>query len=310
MSDVRKILVIGSLNLDIVAKTDHIPAVGETVIAQYGGQFGGGKGANQACAAAKLGGEVTMLGAVGNDDAGDFLLSGLTDSGVKVEHIKRVPGKPSGQAWIVLDKHGDNSIIVLPGANACVDIAYLESKRTVIENADIIIMQLEIPTQSVCYAASLAKSLGKTVILDPAPAVPDLPGELLSNTDYIKPNQSELELLTGCPPGDYQKGAEQLITRGCRNVIVSLGERGAFCHESGRKPFHKAAHPVKAVDTTAAGDSFLAAFALGLARGEEVWAAIDFAQRVAAIVVTRSGAQSSIPTAAELKPPVDRAARI
>ena len=296
----KKILVIGSLNLDIVAKAGHIPVAGETIIAQYGGQFGGGKGANQACAAAKLGGDVTMLGAVGSDGAGDFLLGGLRESGVNVEHIKRVPTEPTGQAWIILDKQGENSIVVLPGANANVDTAYIDSKRSVIENADIIIMQLEIPLESVCYAAGLAKSLGKTVILDPAPATPDLPGELLANTDYIKPNQSEAGLLTGCPPGDYQKCAEQLISRGCKNVIISLGEAGVYCHESGAQPFHKTAHPVKVVDTTAAGDSFLAAFALSLARGESTRAAIDFAQRVAAIVVTRPGAQSSIPTAAEL----------
>ena len=300
VAELKKILVIGSLNLDIVAKTDRIPVTGETVIAEGGGRFGGGKGANQACAAAKLGGDVTMLGAVGADAAGDFLLQGLADCGVKVGHIMRTPHQQTGQAWIVLNKRGDNAIIVLPGANSCVDVAYIESMRSVIESADIIIMQLEIPLETVCYVAGLAGSLGKTVVLDPAPAIPDLPGELLANIDYIKPNESELELLTGCPPGEHQKGAEMLIARGCKNVIVSLGELGIFCHEGGKEPFYKPAHPVKVIDTTAAGDSFLAAFALGLARGESAEESAGFAQKVAAITVTRPGAQSSIPTAAEL----------
>ncbi|MCL2857618.1 MAG: ribokinase [Oscillospiraceae bacterium] len=300
MSELKKILVIGSLNLDIVAKADRIPATGETVLARYGGQFGGGKGANQALAVAKLGGDVTMLGAVGADAAGDFLLRSLRENGVNVENVMRVPTEPTGQAWIVLNSRGDNSIVVLSGANSCVDAAYIDSMRPVIERADIVIMQLEIPIETVCHAACLAGSLGKTVILDPAPAVPDLPGELLANIDYVKPNETELELLTGCPTGEHQKGAQQLLVRGCKNVIVSLGERGVFCHESGKEAFYMPALPVKAVDTTAAGDSFLAAFALGLARGESVRACADFAQRVASIVVTRPGAQSSMPAAAEL----------
>ena len=296
----KKILVIGSLNLDIVAHMDHIPVTGETVIARYGGQFQGGKGANQACAIAKLGGDVEMLGMVGTDAAGDFLLQGLTDSGVRIERIRRVPRVPTGQAWIALNKQGDNAIIVLPGANACVDVAYLDAMRDAIEDADIVVMQLEIPLKTVCYAARLAKSLGKTVILDPAPAVPDLPDTLLADMDFIKPNESELEILTGCTPADYAGGAEQLLARGAKHIIVSLGAEGVYCHPSGQAPFHRPARRVAAVDTTAAGDSFLAAFTLRLAAGDDVEKAIAFAQKVASIVVTRPGAQSSIPHADEV----------
>jgi len=300
VADLKKILVIGSINQDIVAKVDHVPVTGETIIAEFGGHFGGGKGANQACAAAKLGGDVTMLGAVGTDSAGKLMLQGLKDSGVNVEHIMRAPRQPTGQAWIILNSEGNNSIIVLSGANTCVDVAYIDSMRSVIARADIIIMQLEVPLETVCHVACLAKSLGKTVILDPAPAISDLPGELLVNIDYAKPNESELELLTGCSGGDYKKGAKQLLARGCKNVIVSLGAQGVYCHEGDKQPFYRPALPAKVVDTTAAGDAFLAAFALGLARGEGARASIDFAQKVATVVVTRPGAQSSIPTAAEL----------
>jgi len=297
----KKILVIGSLNLDIVAETSHVPATGETVIAKYGGQFPGGKGANQSCAIARLGGDIEMLGAIGNDDAGEYLLKNLSDSGVNVNNIKRASHEPTGQAWIILNELGNNSIVVLQGANGCVDIPYIESMRSAFDKADIIILQLEIPLETVMFAAKLAKALGKTVILDPAPAVSNLPTSLLTNTDYIKPNETELAMLTECSPDDYIEGSNQLISRGAKNVIVSLGAQGVYCHQKNNKPFHKNAHIVKVKDTTAAGDSFLAAFALGLARGDTVENSIDFAQTVASIVVTRAGAQSSIPTADELK---------
>ena len=296
----KRILVIGSLNLDFVAKTDHIPVTGETVIARYGGQFQGGKGANQACAIAKLGGDVEMLGAVGADDAGDYLLQGLSDSGVDMKNIKRVTHEPTGQAWITINRHGNNSITVLPGANSCVDIPYIDAMEEAIGRADIVVMQLEIPIETVCYAARLAKERGKIVILDPAPASTDLPDALFSDTDYIKPNESELELLTGCGAEDYPDGAAQLIRRGVGNVIVSLGSRGVYCHAKGSQPFQKPARAVEVLDTTAAGDGFLAAFTLSLAKGVLFEDAINFAQMIASIVVTRAGAQSSIPSAAEI----------
>jgi len=297
----KKILVIGSLNLDIVAKTNHVPVTGETVIAGYGGHFRGGKGANQACAIAKLGGNVTMLGAIGTDEAGDLMLSGLAGDGVNVSRIKRVDFEPSGQAWIIINDSGDNSIVVLPGANYCVDTAYIDSVRDVIEDADIIVMQLEIPVETVCYAAKLAKELGKIVVLDPAPALKDLPDSLFINSDYIKPNESELELLTRCPADDHAGGALRLLERGVANIVVSLGSNGVYCHATGHEPFHRPAHVVDVVDSTAAGDSFLAAFVLGLAKGDTLEDSIDFAQRVASITVTRPGAQDSIPFASELQ---------
>jgi len=296
----KKILVIGSINLDIVARTNHIPVEGETVIAEFGGQFRGGKGANQAYAAAKLGGCVSMLGAVGTDDAGEYTLQGLIDIGVDVKNIKHVSEKPTGQAWITINKSGNNTITVLPGANVSVDIPYIKIMKDVIKRSDIIVMQLEIPIETVIYTSFLAKKLGKTVILDPAPAVKDLPQALFANIDYIKPNESELELLTECSADDYVKGAEILLNKGVKNVIVSLGPQGVYCHSTETSPFLKSAYAVEAIDTTAAGDTFLAGFSLALAKGESIESSIDFAQKAASIAVTRLGAQSSIPTIAEI----------
>jgi ribokinase len=300
MTALKKIAVIGSLNLDILAHVGHVPVAGETVLAKYGGRFQGGKGANQAGAVAKLGGGAVMLGAVGSDAAGEFLLQNLIKSGVKTEYVKAVSDEPTGQAWIILNKEGNNSIIVLPGANSLVDIPYIEAVRPVIQSADIVLMQMEIPLESVCYAASMAKALGKTVILDPAPAVSDLPDSLLACTDYIKPNESELQILTGRPAGRYRDGARQLAERGARNVIVSLGERGVYCLTEDGSAFERPARKVNAIDTTAAGDAFIAAFALCLARGGGIDEAVDFAQIVASVTVTRPGAQNSIPSTAEL----------
>ena len=297
----KKIAVIGSLNLDLIATAHHIPAVGETVLAEYGGQHQGGKGANQASAIAKLGGDVVMLGAVGDDASGRHLLRGLKESGAVADHIKITPDEPTGQAWITIDKDGGNTIVVLPGANLLVDIAYIESKRAIIGSVDIVVMQLEIPLETVCYTAKMAKDLGKLVILDPAPAVKDLPDSLLANTDYVKPNESELEILTGYPASRYKEGARHLLERGAKNVIVTLGASGVYFHSKDGTIFEKPAKKVRAVDTTAAGDSFIAAVALGIARGQTTSDAIDFAQAVASIVVTRPGAQSSIPTASEVE---------
>ena len=295
----KKIVVIGSLNMDAVAHADHTPAEGETIMADFSGYFPGGKGANQACAIGKLGGEVCMLGAVGCDDAGEALIKSLQRFGVDTSCLKHCEDTVTGQAWITVNAKGNNSIVVLPGANARVDRAYIDSVRAAIEAADAVVMQLEIPVDTVCYAAKLAKEMGKPVVLDPAPARADLPEELLACADYIKPNETELALLTGCSPAEYEKGARILLEKGVKNVVVSLGEKGVYCLTE-KESFLSPARKVKAVDTTAAGDSFLASFTLALVQGQALREAIDFAQRVAAIVVTRPGAQDSIPGPEEL----------
>ena len=296
----KKIAVIGSLNLDLIANTPHIPAVGETVLAKYGGKFRGGKGANQATAIAKLGGDVVMLGCVGADANGEYLLTGLMDSGVDVKNVKKIHNEPTGQAWITVDKQGDNAIVVLPGANFSVDKSYIEAMQPIIRDVDIVLLQMEIPLETVCFTAKMAKEMGKLVVLDPAPATENFPDALFADVDYIKPNETELKVLTnGCE--DYEKAVVQLHNRGVGNVIVSLGSRGVYCHTKYGNTFEMPARKADVVDTTAAGDSFLAAFVLELSKGQEFAKAIDFAQLVASITVTRLGAQSSIPTAAEVE---------
>jgi len=296
----KKIVVIGGLNVDLIALSNRIPRIGETVSAKFGGKFQGGKGANQAVAIAKLGGVVTMLGSIGGDNEGRYLLNGLKESGVENEYINIVDNAVTGQAWITINNQGNNAIVVLPGANNNTNINYIESKRSIVENADIVLMQLEIPIETVCHIAKMAKELGKTVVLDPAPATKNLPDELLKNIDYIKPNETELEFITGYSSKKYQDGASYLLDRGVANVIVSLGEKGIYYKTKQNSVIEKPARKVDVVDTTAAGDGFIAAFVLGLAKGMAVDEIIDFAQTVASISVTRMGAQVSIPSADEL----------
>lgn len=298
----KKILVIGSLNIDFVVNVPEMPRVGETLLAEEFTLIPGGKGANQACAAAKLGGEVTMLGAVGDDMYGDLLVQSLQNAGVCVDHLQHLDQVSTGIALISVNREGDNHIIVIQGANKAVDRAYIDRKMDVIRDSDIVIFQLEIPLDTVEYAAKKAKELGKTVILDPAPAQRDLPETLIQNVDIIKPNETELMTLIGADTlGDLGVSTAQLRDRGAGCVVVTLGGDGAYLSqkEQSGKRFY-ADQSVKVVDTTAAGDSFTAAMAVSLAKGESLEEAIQLAMRVADIVITRKGAQSSIPTMEEV----------
>jgi len=302
-NELKKIVVVGGLNIDYVAKVDRLPSAGESVPAEEDGPFQGGKGANQAVAIAKLGGDVTMLGTIGSDSNGDYLISGLSENGVNKEYINVVDSiktEKTGKAWIAVSQlDGNNEILTFRGANRCTDIKYIESVRSVIESADIVLMQLEIPLETVCYVASMAKGLGKLVILDPSPLVGCFPDTLLSNIDYIKPNETELYEMIGCS-ANYREGTLQLIKRGAKNVIVSLGDKGVYCCTNNGVEIEKPALEVDAIDVTAAGDGFLAAFVLSLAEGKTVEKSIDFGQNVAAYVVTKRGAQVSLPTASEI----------
>jgi len=296
----KKIVVIGSLNQDCVVDLDHIPDVGETILAQNLQYHFGGKGANQAYALGKFGANVTMLGAVGDDKAGSDMLQQLKSIGVSVDYIKSCPDICTGLAWIMVNSKGDNSIVVIPGANMCVDISYIDLHMSVIENADIIVIQLEIPLNTVKYVAEAAKKFNKYVILDPAPAISNIPEELLRNVDLIKPNETEISIITGANHDDYEKMAVWLKEKGVKNIVLSLGEKGALLYPQygGRKLFK--AYKASAVDTTAAGDSFLAAIAYGLAQGQALDDSIDLAQKIASVVVSRRGAQSAIPSIDEL----------
>lgn len=298
-----KILVIGSLNMDLVVNVKHMPQIGETLLADRLEFIPGGKGANQAYALGKLGADVTMLGAVGNDSYGDIQIDGLKAVGVDTTHIARINGVNTGIALINVNEHGDNSIIVVQGANKYVSKEYIDRNLKVIEESDIVIFQLEIPIETVTYAAKKAKELGKTVILDPAPAPDDLPAELLSNVDIIKPNETELVKLTGIEEVDscISKAVDSIKKQGVKTVIVTLGGKGSFVSAQNDVIKYISTQDVKVIDTTAAGDSFIASMALYLSKGKDIISAVEFANNVASISVTRKGAQSSMPSMEEVE---------
>lgn len=299
----KKIVVIGSLNMDVVLETPRMPQIGETIAGSNISFVPGGKGANQAYAIGKLGGDVAMIGAVGADSSGEALLSNLQSAGVKTEGIEVIDGVPTGQAYIMVDENGDNSIILIAGTNGKVTKEIIKNHMDIIEVCDIIVMQMEIPVEVICYVKTLAKQLGKTVILDPAPAKVDFPDELWKDVDYIKPNETELGILTHQIIDSVEsakEGAEKMLEKGVKHVLVSLGSEGCLFVTREETHFYPA-HKVKAVDTTAAGDSFTAAFALAISQGKTHEEAIAFGQKVAAIVVTRKGAQTSIPTMGEIE---------
>lgn len=296
----KKAVVIGSLNLDYSIGLRQMPRPGETVSADTLTLTPGGKGANQAYALGKLGCRTAMIGAVGHDDAGKLLLDNLTKAGVDISGIARRE-QPTGQAFITVDASGENSIIILSGANGTLEPSDLEANRALLASADCIVMQLEVPIETVLYGAKLAHRLGKMVVLDPAPAVPDLPEELIRLADFIKPNETELSILTGMPADTVDQceaAAQRLLEKGAGTVLVSLGSKGVLAVGEG-KSIVVPARKVQAVDSTAAGDCFTAAFVS--AYEGDVEAALRYANTAAAIAVSRPGAQASIPSAEEVR---------
>lgn len=298
----KKITVVGSLNMDIVIETPHMPKGGETVSGRNVTLVPGGKGANQAYALGKLGGNVTMIGAVGQDAAGDALLENLKKENVNVSGIRRMEQGVTGQAYITVDDQGENSIILIAGTNGLVTKELIDDNIDILRESDIVIMQLEIPLDVVEYTKELAIKEGKTIIVDPAPAVTDIPNHFWKGIDYIKPNETELAILTGLKMetrDEIVQGARMMIEKGVKNVIVTLGGDGCLFVTKETEEFFPS-HKVKAIDTTAAGDSFTAAFALALSQGKEYKEAIELGQKVSSIVVTKKGAQTSIPTMEEV----------
>lgn len=298
----KKILVIGSLNMDTVVETPYMPKSGETITGTGVSLVPGGKGANQAYAAGKMGGNVSMIGAVADDSFGQQLKANLEAVGVNTQGIAVMAGETTGQAFITVDSHGANSIIIIGGTNALVTKELIDANRSLIEESDIVMMQLEIDHEVVVYAKDVALSLGKMVILDPAPAKGNLPDAIWQGVDYIKPNETELEILVGRPlngMSEREAAVQELLAKGVKNVMVSLGGDGCLlANQEGCRFFP--AHKVHAVDTTAAGDCFTASFAFALSKGESVEDAIRFGQKASAIAVTRKGAQSSIPSYEEV----------
>ncbi len=297
-----KILVIGSLNMDLVVTADRIPDAGETITGKQFDRFFGGKGANQAVSAARLGAQVTMLGRLGYDAFGREQLESLKEEGVDTRYISQDPHVASGVAFIILEDAGQNRIIVVPGANGACSPRDIDVAAGAMKRADMIVLQLEIPLSTVEYVIRMAADLGKKVILNPAPAQ-ELPNDLYPAITVITPNESEASLLTGVTVSSKstaRKAAKVLLSRGVEHVVITLGSGGVYgCNQMGE--FHIPAHSVKPVDTVAAGDAFSGGLAVALAEGKTLLSAAKMANAAAAIAVTRPGAQPSMPTRAEVE---------
>jgi len=296
------IVVVGSANMDMVVKLIRSPRPGETVFGRTFGMFPGGKGANQAVCAAKLGARTTFIGKVGPDVLGRRLKETMRQAGVQLTHLMTDPAASTGTAMISVDASGENQIIVVSGANMQITPADIRKHRRAFSGARVVLSQLEIPLESVRETLRAAKEAGCTVVLNPAPARP-LPRSILRNVDYLTPNETEAEILTGVAVRDLataERAARRLIGLGVGTVIVTLGKRGCFMVCAGGK-LHVPALKVKAVDTTAAGDAFNGSLALALARGKSPAEAMCFASSVAAFSVTRMGAQVSMPWPKELR---------
>lgn len=300
--DAKKIVVIGSCNTDMVIKSDRLPVPGETIL---GGTFmmnPGGKGANQAVAAARLGGQVTFISKTGNDLFGRQSIELYENEGINTDYIFSDAEHPSGVALISVDMNGENCIVVASGANATLSSKDIDKARTAVERADILLMQLEIPLDTVEYAAKLAYGKGIKVVLNPAPAC-YLPDSLLKCLYMIIPNKTEAEMLSGVKVTDWdsaKQAADIISSKGVSIVLITLGSLGALIKE-GDQYYTVEATKVNAVDTTAAGDTFCGAVCVALSEGRSVCEAVKWANRASGITVTRMGAQSSLPYRRELE---------
>ncbi|MFP5235633.1 MAG: ribokinase [Acidobacteriota bacterium] len=297
MNEVRKpIVIVGSISMDMVTTTPHIPGVGETIIGTSFSTTPGGKGANQAVTAARLGYPVHMVGKVGEDSYAPPLLDTLAQSGVDIDAMERTAGS-SGLAHIFLEQSGRNSIVIVPGSNGGVDRAQIDRYASLIGSAGMVLCQLELPLDTTLYTIELCAAAGVPVILDPAPAAP-LPDEVFPQIAWFTPNESEAEYYDG-GSGDPEHIAGELLDRGIRGVVLKRGAEGAYVATRERAQW-VSAFPADAVDTVAAGDCFNGAFAVGLMEGLDPWSAARFACAAAALSVTRRGAQASLPSRDEV----------
>jgi ribokinase len=293
-----RIVVVGSLNMDLVTRAARRPARGETLTGESFGMFVGGKGLNQAIAAARQGAAVRMVGRVGADDFGRRLRQALEAAGVDARLVAEDGTAGTGVATIVLDAEGDNSIIVVPGANGRVGRADVERAAEAIAAADLLMLQLEVPLEAVLRAAEIARAAGARVLLNPAPApAGPLPDELLRLVDVLTPNETETHSLTGLSvAGDESaaRAAAALRARGVGAVVLTLGARGALL-ASDQRTVHVPGYVVQVVDTTAAGDAFCGALAAQLARGRPLDAAVGYANAAGALATTVLGAEPAMP---------------
>lgn len=298
------ITVFGSLNMDLVIRTSHLPRTGETVLGGAFATFPGGKGGNQAVAAARLGAAVTMIGRVGADAFGRNLRDGLAAEGIDVSQVRVDQDAATGVALITVDRSGRNTIVVASGANMRVAVADMDAARALLTSSQVLLLQLEVPLEVVRHAVQVAHDAGCRVILDPAPAPPALlPEDMYRYLSVVNPNEVEAQALTGISisdESDARRAAERLLDYGCRAVVIKLGERGAYAATDGVRAAIPAI-PVDVVDTTAAGDAFAAGMAVALAEGKALVDSARFANIVAAISVTRMGAQPSMPIRADVE---------
>lgn len=296
-----KILVIGSSNTDLIISAPRFPRPGETILGGAFTRAAGGKGANQAVAAARAGGAVTFVGRVGRDDEGDRAVNGFTAAGIDVRHVSRDPVRPSGVAFIYVTRSGENCITVASGANDTISPVDVRRAARAFRAASIALLQLEIPIAAVENAVHLASVAGLRLVLNPAPAR-SLPRTLLERLYLLTPNESEAERLTGTVVNSERsaaRAAEALLRRGVRNVVITMGSRGAFVAGDGVRQVVRGFR-VKAIDTTGAGDVFNGALVVAIAEGRSLLESARFANAAAACSVTRAGAQPSAPARREI----------
>ena len=298
----HSIVVVGSSNIDMIAQVAQFPRPGETVGNAIFSQAYGGKGANQAVAAARAGGQVTFITCVGQDTFGPTMLRNFADEGIVTDYVLQDDATPTGTAVILVNEQGENCIAVAPGANDQLTSDHIDASRLAISAAEIILLQLEIPLETVTYVVDLAKSLGKKVLLNPAPARP-LDDDLLGKLYILVVNETEAELIAEQPVGtaeEVQQAAQTLLRKGPEMVVITLGAQGAY-YATRREQKRVDAYPVQAVDTTAAGDVFCGALAAALSRSTKLGDAVKFANAAAALSATRLGAQPSAPTESAVK---------
>ena len=297
-----KVVVVGSFNMDLVVKAGRRPQTGETLMGEEFGMFIGGKGSNQAIAAARLGADVTMIGRLGTDLFGDTLMAAHAEESICTDYVIRDTEVGTGVASISIDTDGDNSIVLVPQANMRLTVADIERASESIAAADVLLLQLEVPITASQRAAEIAKSNGATVVLNPAPAQ-ELPDDFLTQVDILTPNEVETESLSGVQvstAADAERAAKVLLDKGLSAVILTLGERGALLLTPDLTR-QVPAYTVEVVDTTAAGDAFCGALATGLAQGENLVDAVAFANAAGALAVTVLGAAPSMPAAAQVE---------
>ena len=300
-----RIGVVGSSNVDLVTYVERMPAWGETIAAPRFEMSHGGKGANQAVAAAKLGAEVVMVSKVGDDMLGEGVLKNFRAMGVGVKHVRRMAGQSTGTATILVNRAGDNFILIVKGANGDLTPADVEAASADLKACDLILLQLEVPLETVYATLAFGRKHGVKTVLNPAPAVRDLDMDKVRLASFLTPNETELAILTGMPvetEGEIEAAAKNLVARGLETIIVTLGARGSLLATA--QGFRRIAPAkVQAVDSTGAGDAFIGAFARYHAAGLPIEEALEKATLYAADSVTRRGAQKSFATEAEFEAP-------